>query len=75
MFVDLTPEQYQLRMKIRGYVKTLMNPEIRVKLRGSEGGSEYRRLVKQMGSDSWLAVGWLLVRRLVINTKIYIPNL
>jgi len=58
MFVDLTPEQYQLRMKIRDYFKTLMNPEIRVKLRGSEGGSEYRRLVKQMGSDSWLAVGW-----------------
>lgn len=58
MFVDLTPEQYQLRMKIRDYFKTLMNPEIRVKLRGSEGGSEYRRLVKQMGTDGWLAVGW-----------------
>jgi len=58
MFVDLTPEQYQLRMKIRDYFKTLMTPEIRVKLRGSEGGSEYRRLVKQMGTDGWLAVGW-----------------
>lgn len=58
MFVDLTPEQYQLRMKIRDYFKTLMSPEIRVKLRGSEGGSEYRRLVKQMGTDGWLAVGW-----------------
>jgi alkylation response protein AidB-like acyl-CoA dehydrogenase len=58
MFIDLTPEQYQLRMKIRDYFKTLMSPEIRVKLRGSEGGTEYRRLVKQMGSDGWLAVGW-----------------
>ena len=29
MYVDLTPEQYQLRMKIRDYFKTLMSPETR----------------------------------------------
>jgi alkylation response protein AidB-like acyl-CoA dehydrogenase len=35
-----------------------MTPELRVQLRGSEGGPLFRRLVRQMGADGWLAVGW-----------------
>ena len=58
MFVDLTPEQQALRIKVRDYFNELMTPELRVAMRGAEGGPEFRRLVRQMGADGWLAVGW-----------------
>jgi hypothetical protein len=58
MFVDLTPEQHRLRLQVRDYFNGLMTPELRVELRGAEGGPLFRRLVRQMGADGWLAVGW-----------------
>ncbi len=58
MFVDLTPEQKSLRREIRDYFNALMTDELRVALRGSEGGEDFRRLIRQMGEDGWLAVGW-----------------
>jgi len=58
MFVDLTPEQHRLRLQVRDYFNGLMTPELRVHLRGAEGGPLFRRLVRQMGADGWLAVGW-----------------
>lgn len=58
MFVDLTPEQHRLRLQVRDYFNQLMTPELRVQLRGAEGGPLFRRLVRQMGADGWLAVGW-----------------
>lgn len=58
MFVDLTPEQHRLRVQVRDYFNGLMTPELRVQLRGAEGGPLFRRLVQQMGADGWLAVGW-----------------
>lgn len=58
MFIDLTPEQHALRLKVRDYFNDLMTPELRVQLRGAEGGPLFRRLVRQMGRDGWLAVGW-----------------
>ncbi len=58
MFVDLTPEQQRLRIKVRDYFNELMTPELRVAMRGAEVGDEFRRLVRKMGRDGWLAVGW-----------------
>lgn len=58
MFIDLTPDQHALRVKVRDYFNALMTPELRVQLRGAEGGPLFRRLVRQMGQDGWLAVGW-----------------
>lgn len=58
MFVDLTQEQRELRIKIRDYFTNLMTPELRQSLRGKEGGDEYRQVIRQMGEDGWLAVGW-----------------
>ena len=58
MFVDLTPEQRALRLKVRDYFQNLMTPELRASLRGKEGGDEYRATIRQMGRDGWLAVGW-----------------
>ncbi len=58
MFVDLTPEQHQLRLKVRDYFTSLMTPELKSSLRGKEGGDEFRSVIRQMGKDGWLAVGW-----------------
>ncbi|NMG77021.1 acyl-CoA dehydrogenase family protein [Aromatoleum diolicum] len=58
MFVDLTPEQHALRRRVRDYFQDLMTPELRASLRGKEGGEDYRNIVRKMGRDGWLAVGW-----------------
>ncbi|AYC34027.1 acyl-CoA dehydrogenase [Pseudomonas cavernae] len=58
MFVDLTPEQHALRLKVRDYFQNLMTPELRQQLRGKEGGELYRNTIAKMGRDGWLAVGW-----------------
>lgn len=58
MFVDLSPEQHALRIKVRDYFNDLMTPELRLRLRGAEGGDEYRDTLRKMGRDGWLAVGW-----------------
>lgn len=58
MFIDLTPEQHALRLKCRDYFQALMTPELRARMRGAEGGDEYRALIRQMGRDGWLAIGW-----------------
>ena len=58
MFVDLTPEQHALRLKVRDYFQNLMTPQLREQLRGKEGGELYRDTIRQMGRDGWLAVGW-----------------
>src|SRR5690554_4597188 len=58
MFVDLTDEQRALRLKVRDYFTNLMTPELRNQLRGAEGGEQFKSIVRQMGKDGWLAVGW-----------------
>lgn len=58
MFVDLSPEQQRLRVRVRDYFNELMTPELRLQLRGAEGGELYRKVIRQMGRDGWLAVGW-----------------
>ena len=63
MWLDLSPQQEQLRSEIRSYFAALMTPETRRELAdagigGGGGGKAYRRLVKQLGSDGWLGIGW-----------------
>lgn len=58
MFVDLTAEQHKLRREVRDYFNTLMTDELRQELRGAEGTDTSHKLVRQMGKDGWLAVGW-----------------
>jgi len=58
MFIDLSPEQHALRLRVRDYFNALMTPALRLALRGAEGGPLYRQTVRQMGQDGWLAVGW-----------------
>jgi alkylation response protein AidB-like acyl-CoA dehydrogenase len=58
MFIDLTPEQHALRLKVRDYFNDLMTPELRMQMRGAESGETYRDTIRKMGKDGWLAVGW-----------------
>ena len=59
MHIDLTPEQQDLQQELRDYFRRLMTPERRAELTGGESGGEaYRDLVRQMGVDGWLGVGW-----------------
>ncbi|SFU14170.1 acyl-CoA dehydrogenase family protein [Pseudomonas marincola] len=58
MYVDLTVEQRKLRLEVRDYFNNLMTDDLRRELRGVEGSDTSHRLVRQMGKDGWLAVGW-----------------
>jgi len=59
MYIGLTEEQQRLQQEVRDYYKQLLTPEVRAKLAGSGGvGPENRRIVRQMGEDGWLGVGW-----------------
>ncbi len=58
MYIDLTPEQKELRQTLRSYFDTFMTPETRAGLRGMEGGKAYRDTIRQIGRDGWLGVGW-----------------
>ena len=58
MRIDYTEEQKSLREEMHGYFAELISPEIRAQLGGLEGGELYRSVIKQMGDDGWLGVGW-----------------
>ena len=62
MRIAYTPEQERLRGELRGYFGGLMTPEVRAALAGGDGdygdGQAYRQVVRQLGRDGWLALGW-----------------
>jgi hypothetical protein len=59
MFLDYTPQQQQLRRELRAYFKKLLTPEVREAIGGTnEDRPAYREVVRQMGRDGWLGLGW-----------------
>jgi hypothetical protein len=58
MFIDLTPEQAGLRDTLRGYFAGLLSPAERAELLTERHGAVYRDVVRRMGRDGWLGVGW-----------------
>lgn len=58
MYIDLTEDQKALRQQLRTYFEHLMTPEVKAEVSGMEGGQKYRELVRQIGKDGWLGVGW-----------------
>ncbi|TDD85969.1 acyl-CoA dehydrogenase [Saccharopolyspora karakumensis] len=60
MRIAYTPEHEKLREELRAYFADLMTPELRQELsQGDYGdGGAYEQLVRQMGADGWLALGW-----------------
>ncbi|MHB1486003.1 MAG: acyl-CoA dehydrogenase family protein [Acidimicrobiales bacterium] len=59
MELSYSPAECGLRDELRAYFAQLMTPAMRDLLRlESEGGPTYRSLVRQMGADGWLGLGW-----------------
>src|SRR5690242_6768326 len=59
MYIGLTEEQEALQKEVRAYYAELLTPETRAELAGGGGvGAPMRRVVRQMGEDGWLGVGW-----------------
>lgn len=61
MHLDYTPEQESLRLSLREYFAGLMTPAVRSSLEaeGEYGdGVAYRQVVRQLGQDGWLTLGW-----------------
>jgi alkylation response protein AidB-like acyl-CoA dehydrogenase len=58
VFLDLTPEQLALRAELRAYFAGLMSPAEHTELLTERHGAVYRDVVRRMGRDGWLGVGW-----------------
>ncbi len=58
MHVDYTAAQKELRLKLRDYFGQLMTPDRREGIKMLEGGGLFREIVREMGRDGWLGVGW-----------------
>ena len=59
MFLEETPEQQALRHELRAYFAELLTDDVR---RGvgdvGEGGEMWRQVVRTIGKDGWLGIGW-----------------
>ena len=59
MHLAETHEQEALRTELREYFDRLLPRSVRDEMGSSgEGNPEFRRIVKQMGADGWLGLGW-----------------
>jgi alkylation response protein AidB-like acyl-CoA dehydrogenase len=59
MYLDYTPEQKELKSKLRSYFAELMTPELEEEVATLEsGGPLYHAALQQMGRDGWLGIGW-----------------
>ncbi|HLF99152.1 MAG TPA: acyl-CoA dehydrogenase family protein [Acidimicrobiia bacterium] len=62
MHIAYTEEQEELRQELRGYFADLMTDEARDGMQAGDGEygrvETYKALVKQMGTDGWLGIGW-----------------
>ncbi|MFF0451931.1 acyl-CoA dehydrogenase family protein [Nocardia africana] len=58
MFIDLTAEQHKLRDELRAYFADLVTPEEEAEMAVNRHGDAYRAVVRRMGRDGRLGVGW-----------------
>src|SRR5580692_2068332 len=59
MFLEESPEQQELRAELRRYYADLLTDEVRAGLaEGGEGGDAWLQVVRQIGKDGWLGIGW-----------------
>ncbi len=59
MKLAYTADHEALRRELRAYYAKLLTPEILAECQRSEGvGPVVREVVKQMGADGWLGIGW-----------------
>jgi alkylation response protein AidB-like acyl-CoA dehydrogenase len=58
VFIELTDDQQALQDELRGYFAQLITPDEARFLLTERHGELYRDVVKRMGRDGWLGVGW-----------------
>ena len=58
MYIELTPEQRQLQAELRQYFSTLITAEEAEAMESNRHNEAYRAVIKRMGSDGKLGVGW-----------------
>ena len=59
MYIGYSEEQEGLRRELRGYYERLLTPAVREALHAEKGcGPVHRQIVRQMGKDGWLGIGW-----------------
>ncbi|MEU7476782.1 acyl-CoA dehydrogenase family protein [Lentzea sp. NPDC042327] len=58
MFIDLTSDQRRLREELREYFSGVMTEQQREAVLTERHGTAYRDLVRRLGADGWLGVGW-----------------
>jgi 3-oxo-4-pregnene-20-carboxyl-CoA dehydrogenase beta subunit len=58
MLIELTSAQAGLRDELRAYFAELIPPSEREAMLTDRHGEVYRALIRRMGSDGWLGVGW-----------------
>ena len=59
MDIGYTEEQEALRQELRAYYAELLTPEVEEQLAHANGvGEPMRGIVRRMGEDGWLGIGW-----------------
>ena len=59
MFLEETPEQLALRQDLRAYYAELLTDDVREGIGDvGEGGERWRDVVRRIGKDGWLGIGW-----------------
>jgi alkylation response protein AidB-like acyl-CoA dehydrogenase len=59
MYIGYSEEQQALRKELRAYYERILTPDVREALAREHGcGETNRRIVRQMGADGWLGIGW-----------------
>ena len=58
MFVELTEDQLKLQAELRHYFADLVDEHDADIMMTERHGATYRKIIKTMGRDGWLGVGW-----------------
>lgn len=59
MYLEETEDQLRLRAELRSYYAELLTDEVHAALgEGGEGGEQWRQVVRRLGKDGWLGIGW-----------------
>jgi 3-oxocholest-4-en-26-oyl-CoA dehydrogenase alpha subunit len=59
MFVDFTAEEHAMRSALRAYLSGLITDDVLAECAGTEGGGPlYTKVLRQLGADGWLGLGW-----------------
>jgi alkylation response protein AidB-like acyl-CoA dehydrogenase len=59
VYLDYTPEEKRLQTELRRYLGALITDEVRAETAGAEGGGpRYREVMRRLGEDGWLGLGW-----------------